>query len=456
MEEQTSVSRPAGTKGAKKVPEQAKCWMITVNMTDDPEDHESVIRLRRFNAGCQVPPCMFAVYQPEIAPDTGRYHVQAYVEMAKPVTLKKLKEHFGNTIHAEIRAGTQAQAIAYCTKLDSRVEGAEPTRVGEPMKVNKNGDTKGSRTDWLQAWNMLKGGQPVFDVLDTFPHMLPATRALTHGRSAVLEVKERSERPHTIVLYGDADTGKSSSAELYCETKGYKPYHVTIQNNLWFDGYDPMKHTAIIFEEFSGQRMKLSMLNQLLDKFPCRVETKGGHLPWLVKCVIFTSNYAPRKWYKFDDQERNLNYDALFRRLDVISEFTIDSTDRGRFLHIEDHKGHFPRECVSSKFQTKEDNSIKRFLKLTGRAQPVVAKPLEPVEEESPKAPKNKKKRKVPEKELQQLKSRADQYSQPRRPAPRRRALEDDEDNVVDLRSTEEGDSSVELVDCRPESSEEF
>lgn len=462
--EETPVSRPAGTKGAKNVPEQAKCWMITLNMTDDPTDAESKIRLQRFNAGCQVHPCSFAVFQPEIAPETGRHHVQAYVEMAKPCSLKKLKDHFGKSIHAEIRAGTQQQAIDYCTKLDTRVPDGEIVRFGEPMKLNKNGDTRGSRTDWQTAWQLLKDGRPVFDVLDTFPHMLPATRALTHGRSAVLEVKERSERPHTIVLYGEPDTGKSSSAERYCAANGLTPYHVTIQNNLWFDGYDPMKHDAIIFEEFSGQRMKLSMLNQLLDKFPCRVETKGGHLPWLVKCVLFTSNYPPRQWYKFDDPSRCLNYDALFRRLDVIANFSIDASSKGRYLHVEDIKSVFPRDCVSSKFKLKSTGAITPYLStaktLTGRRAP-----LEIDDDDSPAPPPkvNKGKRKVPERELQQLADDASHLSQPRRPPPKSRTpatrvYSDDEDLGVvhvDLRSTEEAleDSDGEPIDLR-ESSE--
>lgn len=80
------------------------------------------------------PDVRYLVWQVEEAPTTGTLHYQGYVEFFKQTRLAKVKTIFGDTVHVEIRAGTQAQAIAYCTKDDSRFLGFERVSLGEPSK----------------------------------------------------------------------------------------------------------------------------------------------------------------------------------------------------------------------------------------------------------------------------------------------------------------------------------
>lgn len=339
-----------GARGKK--PQQARCWMLTCNMTEDPKDAESTIRLRRFNAGAQVPPVTFCVFQPEIAPETGRHHLQGYAEFEKAVSLAAVKKHFGNTVHCEIRAGTQEQAIAYCTKEGEggRVPGGEVVRYGEPMRVNAKGGTQGARQDWEDAWTRLKKGEREADVLDVHPHMLPACRALSHARGFALNRMKRDWKTKVTVLYGDAGTGKSSTAVKLAER--YGEYHrVTIQNNVWFDGYDPMKHQTLILDEFTGSKMKLTFLNELMDRFPMTVETKGGSLPFLCRQIVITSNFHPSKWYDFQNPEKRLSFEALDRRIENLIQFTLTKEGDYDRLDITMERGMIAHSEISSRFK---------------------------------------------------------------------------------------------------------
>ena len=133
------------------------------------------------------------------------------------------------------------------------------------MRVNARGGTQGARQDWEDAWRRLKAGEREADVLDVHAHVLPCARALTHARGFALSRMKRDWKTIVIVLYGDANTGKSSTAVKLADR--YGEYHrVTIGNGVWFDGYDPMKHQTLILDEFTGSKMKLTYLNELLDR----------------------------------------------------------------------------------------------------------------------------------------------------------------------------------------------
>jgi hypothetical protein len=348
------LSRPPRTYGDSphtQTAQKARCWLITVNMKGDIKSHENVMRLRRFNAGAQVPPCTYAIFQPEVG-ESGTYHIQAYVEMAKPMTLTSVKKHFGESIHAEIRLGSQQQAIDYCSKEDTRAEDGEVVEYGEKMRVNKSGGTQGGRADWADAWSKLKGGKRPAEVLDDHPHMLPCVRALHHARTEALSGQHREGKTKLIVLYGDSNTGKSTTARVIAERKGEWVKVSTSGNNLWFDHYDPMRHRTVILDEFTGSKCKLTQLNELADESQFFVETKGSTLPWLAKQLVITSNFHPSKWYDFENPEKHLDLTSLMRRIDVLVELrkedvAIQGTVRPMCV-VTVHKGIFNARQVSS------------------------------------------------------------------------------------------------------------
>lgn len=73
---------------------------------------------------------VFAVYQEERGEKTLRTHVQGYIECSGKPTRKQAQRMIGDEkCHVEARAGTQQQAIDYCSKIDTRIEG--PFVIGE-------------------------------------------------------------------------------------------------------------------------------------------------------------------------------------------------------------------------------------------------------------------------------------------------------------------------------------
>lgn len=78
-----------------------------------------------------------------------------------------------------------------------------------------------------------------------------------------------------------------------------------------------------------------------LDRYPVRVEFKGGSRPLLCKTIWITSNLAPEEWYpELDPETRN----AFLRRLTNIVHFEY-------FFIFLFFKGKQPEETLIDQYQ---------------------------------------------------------------------------------------------------------
>jgi len=143
-------------------------WCFTLH---EDEDHELLEpRIDQENN------FKFCVYQLEMCESTGRAHYQGYIEMTEKLSMNQLKTEvfFTNRIHLEPRLGTQAQAIAYCIKKDTRLE--TPTYLGTPKKP-------GTRSDLDSMVDAIENGMTAKEILLLFRgnglrHMGVVNRAL--------------------------------------------------------------------------------------------------------------------------------------------------------------------------------------------------------------------------------------------------------------------------------------
>lgn len=70
----------------------------------------------------------FWCLQYEITPKTGKLHLQGYLEFLDPITYSAIGKNIRDcTGHWEKAIGTKDQNIAYCTKIESRAPGTQPT-----------------------------------------------------------------------------------------------------------------------------------------------------------------------------------------------------------------------------------------------------------------------------------------------------------------------------------------
>lgn len=120
----------------------------------------------RGNPGCGdgmfIGKIKYICAQLECCPTTGKYHIQGYCELVDQMRLAGIKKVFRDkALHVEKRQGTQEQAIAYCSKEDTRVC---PRRIelGEKCSPGKRSDLEG-------IYDMIKEGTTIADIIERYP-----------------------------------------------------------------------------------------------------------------------------------------------------------------------------------------------------------------------------------------------------------------------------------------------
>lgn len=270
-----------------------KCIMFTSFKVDDfSYDKEKVT---------------YIIYQKEKCPKTGRLHLQGYAELLQQYSLRQVKIIFNdNALHVEKRRGTQTQAIEYCTK--------EATRVDLPIEEGQKA-SQGARSDLVEAFDLVKSGASMHSVAEAHPTTYIRYNRGLEKVSMLYSVCSRKMRDLTVTVnWGVTGSGKTYS--VYRDNAIEDIYKLVLHDSaLWFDGYD--NQDILLIDEFYGQ-VKISMLLQILDKYPLRLPTKGGHTYAGWSKVYITSNCHPDAWYSNVPDETKR---ALVRRISNIVEF---------------------------------------------------------------------------------------------------------------------------------------
>lgn len=251
--------------------------------------------------GTQDNHLLYIVGQLERCPTTGRLHVQGYVEYDKMTTLRQAKAHLGQDVHLEKRAGSQADAIRYCTKSETRE--AEPFSYGEKAQ-------QGKRNDLKNAAKKIEEGVSVEDIIKADGNMLRYIKHLKEYKTLLDKPRDMNEGINVEVIVGEPGVGKTRY--VYEKEKDLFVMPESNGNTIWFDGYRGQE--AVLFDDFYGG-IKYSSILRLLDRYPLQVPVKGGFVQWKPKRVYITSNQQPEKWYNIKDIR------ALKRRISKVFNF---------------------------------------------------------------------------------------------------------------------------------------
>ncbi len=242
---------------------------------------QSLVRLSDFRKEHHV---RYVVFQSEISA-TGTPHLQGYLELSKQMRTTAIRDHFGSRLHFENRRGTQAQAIAYAKKEDTRVVDGMAGEGGEAKKLGK--DTLAVVAASLKLGSNLK------DLRDDYP-----VSFMTHGQKirsyALHMIGRRRAPPEVIIYYGKTGTGKSATADKQWPDAYWVP--APRPGGWWWPNY--CGEETIIIDEFANQFKYHTML-RLLDRYPFDLQEKGGNMQLCAstKRIVFTTNIHPNQWY---------------------------------------------------------------------------------------------------------------------------------------------------------------
>jgi hypothetical protein len=252
----------------------------------------------------------FVVCQLEKGEENKTLHLQGYVEFSNALRLSSVRNML-NGAHWEVRRGTQAEAIAYSTKPETRVCG--------PWQWGQKGQ-QGSRSDLDEVVSMVEEGKELYDIVVSNPKTL---KYISHIEKLIsLQRSKPRGEPRIIWLYGDSGTGKSRCAwEVLPDAYLFQENENGPQ---WWDGYRGEK--GVILDEFQG-KYPFRQILQLFDRYQLRVQVKGSSRAVHASHFIVTSNEPPEDFYAHQFDKRPLR-----RRLEdwaCIAHFRRRDGERG-------------------------------------------------------------------------------------------------------------------------------
>lgn len=260
-----------------------KSWCFTINNYTD-EDIEIIKKID----------CVYIIAGLEIG-EQGTKHIQGYISLKKKCRLSAMKK-IHNKAHWEAAKGNSKQNKEYCSK-----EGNILIEKGTMPKAGK-------RTDVDTVKEIIKNGGTMKNITD-----IATNYQCIKIAEAMLKYNEKSRNFKPLIkwYYGTTGTGKTRQA---FEELGFENTWISGKNLRWWEGYDA--HENVIIDDFRADFCTFHELLRILDRYPYRVETKGGSRQLVAKTMIITSAYHPSEVYKTRE-----DIEQLLRRIDSIEQF---------------------------------------------------------------------------------------------------------------------------------------
>lgn len=266
-----------------QMPRRTHNFFLTVNNYDDEE----------YNRILAYPNAAYVVVGKEQAPTTGTPHIHAFIRTKEPKFFREIKEEV--CPRADVKgARSVPKAIRYCKKDGDFEERGDAPQASSQVTfkevvdhANEHG-LKRTREDYAYWW---------------------AQHGHTLRRNFVPQDTDRSSC-EAVWLYGDTGVGKTHLARKVCPDA-----YIKNSRTKWWHGYEYER--TVVIEDMCPGGIAAHYLLLWLDKYRCRVETKGGEMYLKAEVFIITSNYKPEEVY--NPMEIGLpTFRALCRRIDIL------------------------------------------------------------------------------------------------------------------------------------------
>lgn len=227
----------------------------------------------------------------ELGKETDNYHLHFVLCLRTQCTLSSIRKHLKGS-HIE-RCVNVNDCIKY-TKKDGNI-------------IFEDGEIKqGKRTDLMRIREAVTAGnESMRNLIDLCPNYQAVKLAETLIK---FKGQRRNWKPIVRWYWGPTGAGKTKLA-----VDEARPFFWISDRNLdWFEAYDGEEN--VILDDFRGDCIKLHTLLRLLDRYPMRVNYKGGSREFLAKNIWITSCKSP------EDAYPNCSEDIaqLIRRIDLI------------------------------------------------------------------------------------------------------------------------------------------
>lgn len=245
----------------------------------------------------------YVVFQRERGREGGTPHLQGYMHHANPKSLGGWKRIVGDRAHIERARGTGVQNREYCTKEETREPGTEPFEAGTMP-------SQGSRSDLDAVHRRIVEGATTREIAAEHPgDFIRYHRGITALQQ--LYVAPRRHQTRVYWYYGPTGTGKSREANERFPNAYWK-----MGANKWWDGYH--SHAEIIIDDYRCDMCTFAEMLRLFDRYPHRVETKGGTVEFVPTDIIVTTPKGPRETWQSRTEE---DLQQLMRRLTEVRYF---------------------------------------------------------------------------------------------------------------------------------------
>jgi hypothetical protein len=220
--------------------------------------------------------------------ENGTYHYQGYFELARSASQKEAKELLRLGKRAHIEPSRSEAAIAYTHKEDTRVEG--PWELGRKPKPVRRGE----RTELAAIGERIKEGEDLSSIAKSDPGaFIKFSRGFVALRNELIPKRSPAEPCSIVVYLGGSGTGKSRSvSERYADGQIYSKDG----SNKWWCGYGG-ERVVWIDEWVGSNEIPPSQFLQICDRYPLRVETKGGSVQLCATTVVITTTLDWNLWY---------------------------------------------------------------------------------------------------------------------------------------------------------------
>lgn len=227
--------------------------------------------------------------------DTGTPHFQGFITFPRTYRLASLKK-LAPRAHWEVSATADWN---YELKTDSTIVRVEDNRK------------PGARKDIDLVYDAVAEGKGLPEFLAERPSLCQIK--LFEKLRAIHPPRDRQQPLTVIWIYGPTGTGKTKYVYDTTEAQGLVPFRPV--SFKWWEGYTDQP--VVLLDDFRGDWCKFHELLVLFDRYPRKVEYKGGSVDLVADTFYVTSCSHPRDVYSKTDED----VQQLLRRITRIEHF---------------------------------------------------------------------------------------------------------------------------------------